>query len=46
MIFNLQDRWKSFDEPLILFTKKYRDQYKRARKKFDSVIAKELHYLM
>lgn len=42
MIFNLQNRWKSFDEYINSFTKKYRDQYKRARKKFDSVIVKEL----
>lgn len=41
MIFNLQNRWKSFDEYINSFTKKYRDQYKRARKKFDSVIVKE-----
>jgi predicted N-acyltransferase len=42
MIFELKSNWYSFDDYLSNFTKKYRDQYKRARKKVDGIIVKEL----
>ncbi len=37
MIFNIKDSWHSFDDYLADLNKKYRDQYKRARKKSDSL---------
>ncbi|MEZ4852805.1 8-amino-7-oxononanoate synthase [Flavobacterium sp.] len=42
MIFNLQPDWKSKDDYVASFTKKYRDQYKRARKKSSAITLKEL----
>lgn len=43
MIFNLHEKWKSKDDYIAAFNKKYRDQYKRAHKKYDGIIEKELH---
>lgn len=37
MIFNIKDSWHSFDDYLADLNKKYRDQYKRTRKKSDSL---------
>lgn len=37
MIFNIKDSWETFDNYLADLNKKYRDQYKRARKKSDSL---------
>jgi hypothetical protein len=42
MIFNLKEDWKSKDDYIAAFTKKYRDQYKRAHKKYNGIIEKEL----
>ena len=42
MIFQLRDNWKTKDDYIASFTKKYRDQYKRAHKKFQGIIVKEL----
>ena len=42
MIFNLNENWKSKEDYVAAFTKKYRDQYKRAHKKYNGVIEKEL----
>jgi hypothetical protein len=33
MIFQIRDSWYTFDDYIANKTKKYRDQYKRARKK-------------
>jgi predicted N-acyltransferase len=37
MIFDIKDSWETFDNYLADLNKKYRDQYKRARKKSDSL---------
>ncbi|MEL1239826.1 peptidogalycan biosysnthesis protein [Flavobacterium flavipallidum] len=37
MIFNIKNSWETFDNYLADLNKKYRDQYKRARKKSDSL---------
>ena len=42
MIFQLKSDWKSNDDYLAAFSKKYRDQYKRAHKKFDGIQTREL----
>ena len=42
MIFNLDKKWKTKDDYIASFTKKYRDQYKRAHKKFDGIEVREL----
>ncbi|SEP79147.1 Acetyltransferase (GNAT) domain-containing protein [Flavobacterium urocaniciphilum] len=42
MIFNLHPEWKTKEDYVASFTKKYRDQYKRAHKKFDGIQVKEL----
>lgn len=42
MIFELPNHWKTNDDYVAAFSKKYRDQYKRALKKSDGVIVKEL----
>ncbi len=44
MIFHLKKEWNSFDDYINSFTKKYRDQYKRARKKIDAIEVKEMNY--
>lgn len=43
MIFTLVDKWKIKEDYYNDFTKKYRDQYKRAHKKFDGIICRELN---
>lgn len=41
MIFNLKSNWKTKEDYVAAFSKKYRDQYKRAHKKFDGITIKE-----
>lgn len=38
MIFDIDENWNSIDDYIAALSKKYRDQYKRARKKFDGII--------
>jgi predicted N-acyltransferase len=42
MIFELQNQWKSNDDYVAALSKKYRDQYKRAHKKFEGIETREL----
>lgn len=42
MIFELKPEWKSNDDYVAALSKKYRDQYKRAHKKFDGIETREL----
>lgn len=42
MIFELNPNWKTNDDYIAAFSKKYRDQYKRAHKKFEGIETKEL----
>lgn len=44
MIFYLDEKWKSIDDYVAALSKKYRDQFKRARKKFDGIQVKNLSY--
>jgi predicted N-acyltransferase len=42
MIFELKPEWKTNDDYLAALSKKYRDQYKRAHKKFEGIETKEM----
>ncbi len=42
MIFELDKNWKTNDDYVAAFSKKYRDQYKRAHKKFEGIETREL----
>lgn len=42
MIFELDKNWKTNDDYVSAFSKKYRDQYKRAHKKFEGIETNEL----
>ncbi len=42
MIFQIRDSWHTFDDYIQNKTKKYRDQYKRARKKADLISKRKL----
>jgi len=42
MIFELQNQWKTNTEYVQALTKKYRDQFKRAHKKFEGIETREL----
>jgi hypothetical protein len=42
MIFEIPTNWKSNEDYYYAFSKKYRDQYKRAHKKFEGILVKEL----
>ena len=42
MILFINDKWKNKSDYIDAFSKKYRDQYKRAHKKFDGIQIKEL----
>ena len=42
MIFNVRDNWKKEDDYVADLSKKYRDQYKRARKKATDLVKKQL----
>ena len=44
MIFYLNENWNSFDDYLAVLSKKYRDQYKRANKKFNGITIKNLSH--
>lgn len=44
MIFYLDQNWKSLDDYVAALSKKYRDQFKRASKKFDGIQVKNLSY--
>ena len=44
MIFYLKENWKSLDDYVGALSKKYRDQFKRARKKFDGIEVRNLSY--
>ena len=43
MIFEIQNNWKSEQDYIDALSKKYRDQYKRARKKADGIEKRKLH---
>ncbi len=42
MIFELQRNWQNHEDYIAAFSKKYRDQYKRSRKKAEGIILSEL----
>jgi hypothetical protein len=42
MLFQIRESWKTFDDYVLDKSKKYRDQYKRARKKADGITKKKL----
>lgn len=42
MVFNLDESWKTKEDYIASLKKKYRDQYKRAHKKFNGIEVKEL----
>lgn len=44
MIFYLDNKWKSEEDYVGALSKKYRDQYKRARKKNDGIVVKNLSF--
>jgi len=44
MIFYLKKEWKSVDDYINALSKKYRDQYKRAHKKFDGIIVNNMSF--
>ncbi|MQP51929.1 MULTISPECIES: GNAT family N-acetyltransferase [unclassified Flavobacterium] len=44
MIFYLDEKWKSEEDYIAALSKKYRDQFKRARKKNDGIIVKNLSF--
>lgn len=44
MIFYLDQNWKSTEDYINALSKKYRDQYKRAHKKFDGILVKNLSF--
>jgi predicted N-acyltransferase len=43
MVFTIRHEWKSEQDYIDSLTKKYRDQYKRARKKADGIEKRKLH---
>lgn len=42
MIFELKPEWKTNEDYVAAFSKKYRDQYKRAHKKFEGIETREM----
>lgn len=42
MVFQIKESWRTFDDYILDKSKKYRDQYKRARKKADGISKKKL----
>jgi predicted N-acyltransferase len=44
MIFYLDQNWKSAEDYINALSKKYRDQYKRAHKKIDRIVVKNLSF--
>ncbi|MFV8268392.1 GNAT family N-acetyltransferase [Flavobacterium sp. GT2N3] len=43
MVFHINENWKSEQDYIDSLSKKYRDQYKRARKKADSIEKRKMH---
>lgn len=43
MVFDIPNHWKSEQDYIDALSKKYRDQYKRARKKADGIVKKKMH---
>lgn len=43
MIFDIQRNWKSEDDYIAALSKKYRDQYKRSRKRAEGIEKRKLH---
>lgn len=43
MVLDIRPNWKSFDDYVADITKKYRDQYKRARKKSEGLEKRKMH---
>lgn len=43
MVFNINKDWNSEQDYINALSKKYRDQYKRARKKADGIVKKKMH---
>ncbi len=43
MIFDIPNHWKSEQDYIGALSKKYRDQYKRARKKADGIVKRKMH---
>lgn len=43
MVFNIDKDWNSEQDYINALSKKYRDQYKRARKKADGIVKKKMH---
>ncbi len=43
MVLDIRKNWKSFDDYISDITKKYRDQYKRARKKSEGLEKRKMH---
>ncbi len=43
MIFDIPNHWKSEQDYIDALSKKYRDQYKRARKKSEGIIKRKMH---
>jgi len=43
MVFEIPDHWKSEQDYIDALSKKYRDQYKRARKKAAGIVKRKLH---
>jgi uncharacterized protein YihD (DUF1040 family) len=43
MVFDIPNQWKSEQDYIDALLKKYRDQYKRARKKADGIIKRKMH---
>ena len=42
MVFEIKDHWHNFDDYVGDLTKKYRDQYKRARKRADGIVKRKM----
>ncbi|MES2544891.1 MAG: GNAT family N-acetyltransferase [Bacteroidota bacterium] len=42
MVFDIRETWHSFDDYIADLTKKYRDQYKRARKKGEGIVKRKM----
>jgi len=42
MLFEIRENWKNFDDYVADLNKKYRDQYKRARKKAEGIVKKKM----
>lgn len=43
MVFSIDKKWQSEQDYIDAFSKKYRDQYKRARKKAEGIVKKKMH---